>query len=75
MYMNKRQIVSAYNKGQLDEVAKQLRKYGTINRDKSWDEESGYYAGAHRVMHIIHHGHEWRLTLWNGEVKELGYTI
>ena len=75
MYMNKRQIISAYNKGYIDSVAKQLRTYGQIVADKAWDEASGYYAGAHRVMKINHHGHAWRLAMWNGEVRELGYSM
>lgn len=75
MYMNKRQIISAYNKGYLDDVAKQLRTYGKITFDKSWNEDSGYYAGSHRVYHIDHHGYVWRLAMHNGEIRKVGYIV
>jgi hypothetical protein len=74
MYMNKRQILKAYDKGYLDDVVKQLRTYGTIQVDKQWDEPEGYHAGAHRVMQFDHHGINWEVHLHNGEVKQLGHT-
>jgi hypothetical protein len=75
MFMSKRQIVSAYNKGFLEDVAKQLRAYASITDDKEWEEDSGYHAGCHRVQHFQHHGYAWELHLHNGEVKALGYTL
>lgn len=75
MFMNKTQMKKAYNLGHLDDVVKQLRTYGTIAKDKSWDENKGYYAGSHRVMHIVHHNLEWEVHMHNGEVTRLGYTL
>jgi hypothetical protein len=74
-YMTKQSIVKAYNRGHIEDVAKQLRMYGTITHDKSWNESSGYYAGAHRVLHITQHGYTWEIHMHNGEVKRLGYTL
>lgn len=74
-YMTKVQIIRAYNKGLLDDVAKQLRRYGKITVDKSFEIESGYHVGHHRVMHFEHHGFEWEVHFHNGEVKHLGYTL
>ena len=75
MYLNKRQLITYYNKGYLDEVAKQLRRYGEILEYKDFTIEDGYHAGAHRIMRIKHHSIMWDLNLHNGEVKSLGYTL
>ena len=72
-YLNKKQLISAYNKGNLDDVAKQLRMYGTIFDDKSFEIESGYHVGHHRMMKIKHHDIEWNIALHNSEVKSVGY--
>lgn len=72
-YLTKKQLISAYNKGHLDDVAKQLRMYGTIFDDKSFEIESGYHVGHHRIMKIKHHDIEWNIELHNGEVKLVGY--
>lgn len=73
MFMNKRQIIKAYNSGFLDDVVKQLRTYGTITEDKSFDIDEGYHAGAHRVFHVSHHGIDWEVSMHNGEVKGVGH--
>ncbi len=74
-FMSKSQIVKSYNKGYIDDVVKQLRMYGTITADTSFDMEDGYHAGAHRVLTIQHHGMDWEVHMHNGEVKTLGYSL
>lgn len=74
MYMNKRQIVAALNKGFLDDVVKQLRTYGNIQSMQEFDIEEGSHAGAHRVMKIEHHGLSWEVSMHNGEVKSVGHS-
>jgi len=75
MFMNKRQIKQAFKYGQLDEVLKQLRTYGTYTYDKTFDVEEGHYAGCNRVSKFMHHGMPWEVHMINGEVKRLGYTV
>jgi hypothetical protein len=75
VYMNKKQLLKAYEKGYIDDVIKQLRTYGTITRDHSFDIEDGYHAGAHRVLSIEHHGIYWDVELHNGAVKSVGYLL
>lgn len=74
-YMNKRQIVKAYNDGLLDDVKKQLCTYGTIVLVKDWETEEGYYKGASRIYRIEHHGLQWKVYMLNGEVLEVSHTI
>ena len=71
--LTKAQLLKAYNKGSLDEVVKELRRYGYISADKSFDIDEGYHKGAHRVCHIEYKGMEWKFSLHNGEVKSVGY--
>lgn len=68
MFMSKRQIVSVFNKGLLDEVSKELKKYGTITKDKSFEMLDGRYAGFHRVTEICHHSINWTVRMYNGDV-------
>lgn len=75
MFMTKTQLLKAFDKGQLDVVAKQLRMYGKIVHDTSYEIESGHYKGSHRDLNIIHHGFTWDLNLHNGEVKYVEYKL
>lgn len=75
MFMTKTQLLKAFKNGQLDEVAKQLRRYGKIVNDSSYEIESGHYKGSHRDLNIIHHGFTWELNLHNGEVKYVEYNL
>lgn len=72
-YLTKQQLKKAFDRGYLDDVAKQLRTYGTITADKSFDIAEGYHAGSHRVTEFLHHGIRWGLTMHNGEVKAVEY--
>lgn len=75
-FMNKRQIMQAFNAGQLETVKDQVRTYGKeIIFDKTWDEETGFYRGCNRIMRIWHHGYLWNVHMLNGEVLRLGWTI
>lgn len=74
-FMNKREIIKAYDKGYLDEVKQQLVRYGTIKNVKDWQVEEGYYKGANRRYHIEHHGLEWEIEMLNGEVRTVGYKL
>ena len=75
MYLTKTQLLKAFKNGQLDEVAKQLRRYGKIVNDSSYEIESGYYMGSHRDTTIVHHDFVWELNLHNGEVKYVEYKL
>lgn len=68
MFMSKRQIVAAFNKGLLDDVSKQLKKYGMITKDKSFEMLDGRYAGFHRVTDFNHHSIKWTVRMCNGDV-------
>lgn len=70
--LTKTQIKKAYKDGWMDEVAKELVRYGTITNDHSFDINSGYHAGSHRQTDFIHHGIQWRVEKHNGEVVTLG---
>lgn len=72
--LTKRQLIAQFNKGYLDEVAKELLRYGTIVRDVEWETPDGYYKGHSRVQHIIHKGYAWELHKLNGEILRLGYS-
>lgn len=74
-YMTKRQILKAYNDGDLEACKTQLVRYGVITKDTQFDIESGRYAGANRIYTINHHGMVWRIEMLNGEVRALGHTI
>jgi hypothetical protein len=68
MFLSKTKIVSEFNKGNLDVVAKQLKMYGKIRKDKSFDVDSGIYAGSHRKTSIEHHDIVWEVKMHNGNV-------
>ncbi len=68
MFLTKAKIISAFKKGDIDMVAKQLKMYGNITKDKSFDVESGRYAGCHRNTTIEHHGIVWEVKMHNGNV-------
>jgi len=73
-FMNKRQIVKAYNNGLLDELKQQLVRYGTIVKTKDWESNHGdRYDGCWRLYHITHHGMQWKIEMHNGEVKSIGH--
>ncbi len=71
--MTKRQLIAAYNRGWLEEVAKEVRRYGKITKDGEFEIEEGFHKGCHRVMLIKHKALEWEIHYHNGEVKTLGY--
>ena len=73
--LTKRQLIAQFNKGYLDEVAKELLRYGTITKDKEWETPEGYYKGHSRVRHILHHGYAWELHMLNGEIERMSYTV
>ena len=70
----KAQIKKAYHDGWLDDVAKDLLRYGTIIKDHSFSIDSGYHAGEHREYQIEHHGIAWSIEKHNGEVVTVGRT-
>lgn len=74
-YLSKNQLISLYQRGDLEGVRKQLLRYGKITHDKSFDIESGYYKGANRDINVMHHGLLWNFSMLNGEVRSLGYQI
>ena len=74
MFMSKRQIVAAFNKGLLESVAKQLKMYGIITKDKQFEMLDGRYAGFHRVTEINHHSINWTVRMYNGDVVSVQMT-
>lgn len=68
MFLSKAKILSSFKKGEIDIVAKQLKMYGTITKDISFDVDSGRYAGSHRKTWINHHSIEWEVKMHNGNV-------
>lgn len=73
--LTKRQLVAAFNKGDLETVCKECRRYGKITKDKSWDEETGHYKGANRVFYIEYKNIEWRFEMLNGEITRTSMTV
>lgn len=71
--LTKPQIKKAYKEGWLDNVAKELVRYGTITKDHSFEIDSGYHAGSHRQTNFLHHGIEWQVEKHNGEIKSIGH--
>lgn len=67
--MNKRQLMAAFNKGFLDEVAKDLLRYGNIQQDWEWEDDQG----LHREQEIKRHDLLWTVHKKNGEVVGLGW--
>ena len=73
-YLSKKQLITAFNNGHLEDVVKQLVRYGKIITDHSWsDDSSSHYAGEYRCMEINHHSLTWKFTKRNGEVIEVEY--
>lgn len=73
--LTKRQLIAAYNKGLLDQIATECQRYGVVNASSEWYTEDGYHAGAHRVLTMTHHGIEWEVHKHNGETKSVGYKV
>jgi hypothetical protein len=73
--MTKAQLKKAYAVGSLEEVAKELQRYGTIQGDKSYSVESGFHAGEHRKLEISYYGLIWNIEKHNGQVARLGWKI
>lgn len=59
----------------MESVAREILRYGSIIKDKSWDVDSGYHAGAHRVRQVSYSGLMWRIVMHNGALKSLGYSV
>jgi hypothetical protein len=72
--LTKPQLIKALNTGDFEGAVKELRRYGSIIRDVSWDCDEGFYKGANRCLHIDYKGLFWRVSMLNGEVREVGYT-
>lgn len=75
-FLNKKQLVKAYNDGQLDEVLTQIRRYGNIVSVVDWEsnESCGQQnVGCWRKYKITHHGLQWEARMLNGELKSIGY--
>lgn len=75
-FMNKREIVKAYDRGYLEEVKTQLLRYGTIHNVKDWEiTDIPRYNGAHRRYQIAHHGMQWQIEMHNGNVTSVAHTV
>lgn len=72
--LTKRQLIEALNFGMFDEVLKECRRYGDIISDRSFDIETGYYAGANRIFTIKYKNLYWRFEMLNGEIRRVAYT-
>lgn len=67
-YLSKKELLIAYTKGSLEEVAKQVIRYGVITDDQSWSEIHGPYRGENRVLEVRHHQLIWTIEKLNGKV-------
>jgi hypothetical protein len=72
-YLSKKQLLVAYTKGSLEEVAKQVQMYGEIIGDHSWSEAEGIYKGENRVLEVQHHQLIWTVEKLNGEVIAIAF--
>ena len=72
--LTKTQLIQMLNNGDFEGTVKELRRYGRIIRDVSWDCEEGFYAGANRAFHIDHKGLIWEIEMLNGEVRRVSYS-
>lgn len=73
--LTKTQLIKAFNAGDLEGVTKELRRYGKIIRDVSWDCPDGFYAGANRSFHVEYKGLIWQFLMINGDVSRLSCTV
>lgn len=73
--LTKRELIKGLNDGHFDLVLKELRRYGKIIRDKSWDCDDGFYKGSNRCFHVDYKNLLWRCLMINGEIIRLGYTV
>lgn len=70
---NNRSLLSGYNQGFIDEVAKDLNRYQTIEKDTEWTCEDG--AAMRRRSYLVKHSKgvaRWYVEMRNGEVKSVG---
>ena len=67
--MNKRQLMTAFDNGLLDEVAKELLRYGNIQQDWEWEDDQG----LHREQEIKMYNSLWTVHKKNGDVVELSW--
>lgn len=73
MYMNKRQILEAFNKGWMQEIKQQCTLYGKIVAVNDWEiDDIPRYNGCWRQYKIEHHSILWTIEMHNGEVTEIG---
>lgn len=71
--LNNRSLLSGLNKGYIDEVAKDLNRYQTIERDASWECVDG--AQMRKKSYLVSHSKgvaRWHVKLRNGEVQGVG---
>ena len=72
-YWTDKELQRGYKAGYIDEIAKQLRRYGEITYRYDHDVEEGYYKGANTHLKITHFNREWDIEMLNGEVRSLGF--
>ena len=73
-YFSKRLLVSAFKKGHLEDVHRQLVTYGQINSVNDWEvsEPTGTpHAGAWRKYKITHHDIRWEVKMHNGNIRSV----
>jgi hypothetical protein len=72
-YLNKKNLLKAFNEGKLELVSSEVRRYGTITDDLQWEEVEGHYKGANRILQVLYYRMLWTIELHNGNVKEIGW--
>lgn len=70
--MTKRQILQSFDKGCLDEVAKEVQRYGANLTHHDWVCIDGT---PKRKSKAQHHGLTWTIERHTGEVIRLGWEI
>lgn len=74
---NHRQLMSGYDKGHIDEVAKDLNRYQTIETDKEWVDPINQNS-LRRKTFLVKHSQgvaRWEVTMRNGNVQGVGVTF
>lgn len=70
---NNRQLLSGLDKGYIDEVAKDLNRYQTIEKDSEWTCVDG--AAMRKKSFLVKHSKgfaRWHVEMRNGEVRGVG---
>jgi hypothetical protein len=72
--ITKKELLKNLDNGYMEDVAKEINRYGEMTHDNSWEETEGYYAGHNRVSCYKYYGMNFTIEKLNGEVRSIGYS-